>query len=368
MSDILDTLAKAESGERLGFDDGVRLFKSNDLLAIGHAADSVRRELNGDKTYYVVNRHINYTDICRNRCRFCAYSRNEGDEDAYAMSVSEIVAKAEEYYDELKFTELHIVGGLHPTLPFNYYTEMLSALSNRFSDVHLQAFTAVEIAHLADIGGFSAEECLKRLRDCGLGSLPGGGAEVFSPRVRAAVCPEKMSGDEWLRVMRTAHKLGIKSNATMLYGHIETPEERVDHLLRLRQLQDETGGFMAFIPLKFHPANTEIAHATKAISAVDDLKLISASRLILDNFEHVKVFWIMLGLKLGQVELSFGADDFDGTVVEEKITHRAGAETPEGLTVTEIKRSIEETGTRPVERDTLYREVVRDDTGIAALS
>ena len=358
-SGIADIVARVHAGERLSFADGVRLFESDDIAAIGWAADLVRRRLNGDRTYYVVNRHINYTDVCKNRCRFCAFSRSKGEPGAYTMSVSEVVERAGELYEDLRFTELHLVGGLHPTLPFRYYTEMLSALKSRFPDVHLQAFTAVEIAHIAGIGGLSVEDCLARLRDAGLGSIPGGGAEIFDPAVRERVCPEKMSGEEWLSVMRAAHKLGIKSNATMLYGHVETPEQRVDHLLRLRLLQDETGGFMSFIPLRFHPENTRLAHLARPRSGIDDLKSIAVGRLMLDNFPHVKVFWIMFGLKLAQVALSFGADDFDGTVVEEKITHRAGAQTPEGLTVADIRRLVEETGTMPVERDTLYREAAR---------
>jgi len=358
-SEIADIIEKVEAGERLSFDDGVRLFKSNDITTIGWAANLVRWRKNGNRTYYIVNRHINHTDICKNRCKFCAFSRSEGEKAAYTMSIEEIVARAEEYYADLKYTELHLVGGLHPAMPFDYYTGMLSALKERFPDVHLQAFTAVEIKHIAEIGGYSVEECLRRLKDAGLGSIPGGGAEIFAPEVRNQVCPEKMTGDEWLSVTRTAHKLGIKSNATMLYGHVERPEDRVDHMLKLRELQDETGGFMSFIPLRFHPINTDLANLARPRSGIDDLKAVAVGRLMLDNFPHVKAFWIMFGLKLAQVALSFGADDFDGTVVEEKITHRAGAETPEALTVTDIRRMIEETGTVPVERDTVYREVVR---------
>jgi aminodeoxyfutalosine synthase len=367
-SDIADIIEKVEAGQRLSFEDGVRLYNSRDLLALGWAANLVRRRKSGDKTYYIVNRHINHTDICKNRCKFCAFSRSEGEDGAYAMSLAEVLEKAESLYDDLRFTELHLVGGCHPSLPFGYYTEMLSVLRDRFPEVHIQAFTVVEIANMAEVGGFSVEECLRRLKDAGLGSIPGGGAEVFSTRARNAVCPEKMSGDEWLSVMRTAHKLGIRSNATMLYGHVETMEERVDHLLRLRELQDETGGFLTFIPLRFHPQNTELADLASNSSGVDDLKMAAVSRLMLDNFDHIKVFWIMIGIKLAQVALSFGADDFDGTVVEEKITHRAGASTPEGLTVERIQRLIRETGTVPVERNTLYKEVTRDQAGVPTIS
>lgn len=353
-SDVGNILSRALRGERLSVEDGVRLFESDDIAAIGAAANEIRTRLNGNLAYYVVNRHINYTDICKNRCRFCAFSRNEGDSDAYAMPVDQIVRQAESEWRRMRYSELHIVGGLHPTLPLSYYTDMLSSISQRISSVHIQAFTAVEIAHIAQIAGITVREALISLKDAGLGSIPGGGAEVFSPRVRSIVCPEKMPGSDWLQVMREAHSLGIKSNATMLFGHVETYRERVEHMAALRDLQDETGGFMTFIPLKFHAANTDLADLASPTSALDDLKLYSISRLMLDNIPHLKVFWIMLGLKLAQTALSFGADDFDGTVVEEKITHRAGAKTPEGLTVTGIKHLIEETGLIPTERDTVY--------------
>lgn len=269
--------------------------------------------------------------------------------------------RAEDARRDIDFTELHIVGGLHPELPFDYYLEMLGALKQIMPEVHIQGFTAVEIDHLAAISGLSVQDTLIRLRDAGLGSLPGGGAEIFSPRVRQELCPEKLPADQWLNVMRTAHGLGIRSNATMLYSHIETPEEKVDHMLRLRDLQDETQGFLAFIPLAYHSEGTELgtANGWAASSGMQDIKTIAISRLMLDNFLHIKSFWIMLGLKLAQVSLHFGADDFDGTVIEEKITHAAGAATPEALTVKDILRLIRETGTIPVERDTIYNEVRR---------
>lgn len=367
-SRVGDVLRKALDGERLTVEDGVRLFESDDIAATGAAANEIRRRLNGDLTHYVVNRHINYTDICKNRCRFCAYSRGEDDADAYAMTIEEVLRRAESQWEQIKFTELHIVGGLHPSLPLDYYTQMLSELKQRFPLVHIQAFTAVEIAHIAEIASLSVRDTLAALQYAGLGSLPGGGAEVFSARARSMICPEKMSGEKWLDVMRQAHLLGIKSNATMLYGHVETYRERVEHMIALRELQDETGGFMTFIPLKFHSANTELAELATTISSIDDLKVYAVSRLMLDNIAHIKAFWIMLGLKLAQVALSFGADDFDGTVVEEKITHRAGAVTPEGMTVADIRRLIEETGTVPVERDTVYNKVVRNAAGMPAIS
>lgn len=367
-SDVKDVLIRALDGQRLKVEDGVRLFESNDIAAIGATANELRRRQNGNATHYVVNRHINYTDICKNRCRFCAYSRDPEAPDAYAMPVEEIVLRAAREWERIKFTELHIVGGLHPTLPFSYYTQMLSALKHSFPSVHIQAFTAVEIAHIAEVAGMSVLDVLGSLKTAGLGSLPGGGAEVFSPRARSVICPEKLRGEKWLDVMRQAHSLGIKSNATMLYGHVETCQERVEHMVALRELQDTTKGFMTFIPLKFHPANTDMAALAAPMSSIDDLKMYAVSRLMLDNIPHIKAFWIMLGLKLAQVALSFGADDFDGTVVEEKITHRAGASTPEGLTVADIECLIRETGTIPVERDTIYNKVVRDEAGMPSIS
>lgn len=360
-SDIFDIVAKVEQGIRLSFEDGVRLFASNDLLALGWAANHVRRKLNGNKTFYIINRHINYTNVCVNRCRFCAFSRTKGENGAYTLSLNDIIDKAESARQDIDFTELHIVGGLHPDMPFKYYLDMLAELKTRMPNVHIQAFTAVEIQHLSKISGLTITETLSQLRDAGLGSLPGGGAEIFNQRIRDALCPDKISADIWLDIMRTAHKLGIHSNATMLYGHIETPEEKIEHMIRLRELQDETSGFLSFIPLAYHSEGSDLGAASgkKSTSGIEDLKTIAVSRLMLDNFPHVKVFWIMAGIKLAQVALSFGTDDFDGTVVEEKITHSAGAKTPEGMTVDDITRLIRETGTIPVERDTLYNEVHR---------
>lgn len=368
-SDVGDVLRRSLEGERLSVEDGVRLFQSNDIAAIGAVANLVRRQRSGDRTYYVVNRHINYTDVCKNGCRFCAFYKKPGDPTAVTMSVEEVLERASELYEEMKFTELHIVGGCNPDLPFSYYTSLLSSLKSHFPDVHLQAFTAVEIAHIAEIGGMSIRDTLKALRDAGLGSIPGGGAEVFASRVRAVLCPNKLPAERWLEVMREAHLLGIKSNATMLYGHIETDSERVQHMVNIRDLQDQTGGFLSFIPLKFHPKNTGLDPSNLRVqSAIDDLKVFAIARLMLDNVPHIKAFWIMLGTKLAQVALSFGADDFDGTVVEEHITHRAGATTPESLSVDEIRALIGETGTIPVERDTLYNEVKRDEVGLSAIS
>ena len=354
-NDLGDIREKVIDGHRLDYEDGIRLFKSSDILAIGNLANIVRERINKNRGYYIINRHINYTNICKNRCKFCAFSRNQDEEGAYQMSIKEILDNASQIIHD-NSTELHIVGGLHPELGLDYYVDMIGSIHEKFPEVHLQAFTAVEIAHFAEISGMSTYETLKKLKDAGLGSLPGGGAEVFSTDVRKELCPEKLSGDEWLNTMRTAHNLGMRSNATMLYGHIEKNEDRVNHLLKLRELQDETGGFMSFIPLAFHPKNTDLKEFSST-AGILDLKMLAIGRLMLDNFDHIKAFWIMLGIKLAQISLSFGVDDIDGTVAEERITHSAGAETPEALTVDEIKSLIEETGREPVERDTLYNRV-----------
>ncbi len=356
-SSIYDILQKAKHGERLGFEDGIRLFESNDILHMGHVANIIRERKNGNKAYYITNRHINYSNICKNRCKFCAFSRDKEEQGSYEMDMEEILEKAMSAVEE-GATELHIVGGLHPDLPFDFYLKMIHKIHEHCPDVHVQAFTAVEIEHLSQIARLSVRQTLKELKEAGLGSLPGGGAEVFSPKVREQLCPEKLSGEGWLQVMRDAHTLGLRSNATMLYGHVESSEDRNNHLLKLRELQDETGGFMSFIPLAFHPKNTELSNRPRA-TAMLDLKIISISRLMLDNFDHIKAFWVMLGIKLSQISLGFGVDDIDGTVQEEKITHAAGAETPEALSTREIINLIKEAGREPVERDTLYNPVRR---------
>ncbi len=354
-SDLRDIGGKVLDGVRLSAKDGLALFHSQDLLGIGSLANIVRERKNGQAAYFVINRHINYTNICRNRCRFCAFSCDESDEDAYTLSLDDILAKAEEM-SGVGLTEFHIVGGLNPKLPFSYYLEMLSALRERFPEVHIQAFTAVEIDFLAEISGLTVREALAELVDAGLTSLPGGGAEIFSPIVRREICPEKISGERWLEVMREAHQLGLYTNATMLYGHLENEYDWVEHLLQLRQLQDETGGFLAFIPLAFHPKHTDISWLSGA-TGYQDIKMLAISRLLLDNFPHIKAFWIMLGTKLAQVSLGFGVDDLDGTVVEEHITHAAGAETAQALSKQELIRLIVEAGRVPVERDTLYQKL-----------
>jgi aminodeoxyfutalosine synthase len=355
---------KVAAGERLSGADARDVLVSSDLIAIGALADHAGRRAVGDDVYFIANRHINHTNVCRNRCLFCAFSHDDGDADAFTLSVDEVVDKARETLTG-GITEIHIVGGEHPDLPFEYYLEMMRGLKELAPDVHIQAFTASEVAHLARISGLGVHETLTQLKAAGLGSLPGGGAEVFSGRVRDLICERKISGAEWLDVMRAAHGVGLKSNATMLYGHVETPDELADHLLRLRELQDETGGFNAFIPLSFQPANTGLSELPGP-TGFDDLRVLAAGRLVLDNFRHVKAFWINVGLKLAQVSLSFGVNDLDGTVVEEKISHAAGVETGQELTRAELVRVIRGAGRVPVERDTLYNVVRRYDDGTPA--
>jgi aminodeoxyfutalosine synthase len=343
---------KVMAQERLTREDGLTLYRTTDLLGLGYLADLVRRRLHGNKAYYIYNQHINYSNICVNGCRFCAFGKKAGDPGAYEMTLEDILAKVRERLDE-PISEIHIVGGLHPDLPFSYYLEMLQGIKALRHAVHLQAFTAVEIAHLAELAGMSVTDTLRTLKEAGLGSLPGGGAEVFSSRIRVDLCPQKLSPEGWLEVCKTAHRLGLNTNATMLYGHLETYEERVDHLMRLRETQNETGGFLTFIPLAFHPKNTQLADLSET-TGFDDLKSLAVARLMLDNFPHIKAFWVMIGPKMAQLALSFGADDIDGTVMEEKITHMAGAQTPMALTRQQLLHLIREAGCEPVERDTLY--------------
>ncbi len=349
---IRDILDKAISGKRLSKEDALELFRSDEIHIIGRVADMISTKFNSNRVYFVVNRHINPTNICINRCRFCAFSRSRGDDGAFELTIDEIIERIQEA-EGLK--EVHIVGGLHPEWPFSYYLDMLRKIKERFPEVHIKAFTAVEIDYLVRLSGLSLTETLQRLKEQGLDAMPGGGAEIFNKTVRDRLCPEKISGERWLEIHRAAHELGIKTNATMLYGHIESYEDRVDHLLRLREFQDQTGGFQAFIPLSYHPENTDIGG--RFPSGIDDLKTIAVSRLVLDNFQHIKAYWIMLGEKLSQIALLFGADDIDGTVIEEHITHAAGGKTASSMEKFEIIDIIKRTGKVPVERDALYNIV-----------
>ncbi|MFZ0634545.1 MAG: aminofutalosine synthase MqnE [Candidatus Acidiferrales bacterium] len=348
---------KVLAGERLDADEGLALYETSDLLALGWLANHVREKRHGDICYYNVNRHINPTNVCGAHCKLCAFGRDLNAPGAYTFTLDEIWERAGEGVAE-GATEFHIVGGLHPDLPFSYYLDLIRGLKQRYPHVHLKAFTMVEVGYYARIAKLSIRDTLLAMKEAGVDSLPGGGAEIFAPRVRRIICDHKVSGQMWLSIARTAHEIGLRSNATMLYGHIETPEERVDHLLQLRGLQDETGGFVTFIPLQFHPDNTGLSHVPKP-TAFDDLKAIAVSRLLLDNFDHIKAYWIMMTPRVAQVALRFGANDLDGTVVEEKIYHDAGAKTPQGLTHSELERLIRAAGRVPVERDTLYRKVDR---------
>jgi aminodeoxyfutalosine synthase len=352
-----DISEKLGSGERLSFDDGVRLFACPDLLALGWLANREREKRHDARTYYNFNIRLEATNVCVASCLFCSFARlRPGDRGSYTMSL-------EQTWDKLRdrahqpLTEIHVVNGLHPDLPFDYYLEMLRGFKRIRPGIHLKCFTAVEVAFFADLYKMSDEQVLRQLQDAGLDSLPGGGAEIFAERVRRKICHDKCGADRYLEIHRTAHALGMRTNVTMLYGHIETNEERVDHMLRARALQDESGGFQAFIPLAFHPDNNQM-RKLPAPSATDTLRVHAVSRLMLDNIPHVKAFWIATGVEVAQLSLWFGVDDLDGTVQEEKIYHMAGARTPEAMTTTAIRRLIRAAGRDPVERDTLYNVVI----------
>jgi aminodeoxyfutalosine synthase len=351
---------KVLAGERLNSDDGLVLYATGDILAIGWLANLVRERLHGDKAYFNVNRHINPTNVCVAACRLCAFGRKKDAAGAYTMALEEAFETAASGYSEA-VTEFHIVGGLHPDLPFQYFLDLISGLKQRFPQVHLKAFTMVEIAYLAKRAKLSIRETLEALKAAGVDSLPGGGAEIFADRIRHMICDHKIDGSEWLSTAKLAHQIGLRSNATMLYGHLENDEDRLDHLLKLRALQDETNGFQTFIPLAFHPEHTALEHLPKTTGMLD-IKQIAVSRLVLDNFPHIKAYWQMMTPKIAQIALRFGADDIDGTVVEEKIYHDAGATTPQGMQRKDLVRLIREAGREPIERDTLYRPVARTET------
>lgn len=350
---------KVLAGERLSFEDGVVLFTTHDLHTLGRLANHVRERLHGDKTYFNQNFHLNATNVCEASCLFCSFARlEEGMPQAYTMTLAQAMTKVEELCTP-QTTEVHIVNGLHPGLEFDYYLELLRGIKRIRPQLHIKGFTAVEIHYFADKFGMSHEETLKRLIDAGLDSMPGGGAEIFAERVRRKLCADKVNGDGWLGIHRTAHQLGLKTNCTMLYGHIETPEERVDHLLRLRALQDETGGFQTLIPLAFHHEGNRMRKLPEP-TGFDNLRTYAAGRLLLDNIPHIKAYWVMIGTKMAQISLHFGVDDIDGTVKDEKIYHMAGSDEPMALTRPELIRLIREAGRVPVERDTLYNVIAEE--------
>jgi aminodeoxyfutalosine synthase len=350
---------KVVRGERLTFEDGMRLLESPDLLAIGQMADLVRRRKNGDNAYFIVNTHVNYTNVCYLDCKLCAFGRKPGSPGSYTLSLEEI----EQKYLEMApkgFTELHIVGGVNAKLPLSYYEEMIRLAKKHMPSIHVQAFTAVEIDYMARVARISVEECLRRLVDAGLGSILGGGAEIFDPEIRKIIAGHKTDAERWFQVHETAHRMGIHTNASILYGHIEKPEHIIDHLIRLRNLQDKTGGFQAFFPFAFHPDNTALAREYSiqdTTTGYYDLKLLAVARLMLDNFPHIRAFWMMIGLKMAQVSLCFGVDDLDGTVMEEQIIHAAGSESSTMTPKEQFIAMIREAGCIPVERDTLYNVI-----------
>ena len=341
------------------FDDGLALYGSRDVLAVGWLANHVRERMHGDVTYFNVNRHINPTNVCVANCRLCAFGRKKNDAAGYTMALEEAWETAATGYSEA-VTEFHIVGGLHPDLPLEYFDDLVRGLKERFPKVHVKAFTMVEVAFFAKRYKMTIEETLVRLRAAGVDSMPGGGAEIFAERVRHIICDHKIDGEDGWRRRAWRTRSGCESNATMLYGHVENDEDRVDHMLRLRELQDETGGFQTFIPLAFHPDNTALAHIAKTTGMMD-LRQIAVGRLLLDNFAHVKSYWQMVSPEMAQISLRFGADDIDGTVIEEKIYHDAGATTPQGMRREGLVRLITEAGRVPFERDTMYRAVTRSE-------
>jgi aminodeoxyfutalosine synthase len=355
---ILDQIEnKVKGGIRLNREEGITLFNSNNLAWLGYLANIARQRMSGEYVYFNVNRHINLTNVCTARCELCAFGCDADSEKSYTMSKEKALAIAIEAAKDTDLRELHIVSGLHPDWPFEYYVDVIRGLKEALPHIHLKAFTAVEITYFSKISGKSVVDVLTELRAAGLDSMPGGGAEILSDRVRTEICPNKATSAEWLSVAKTAHGLGIRGNASMLYGHIETIEERVDHLLSLRKLQDETGGFQTFICFPFHPNNTVLGEKIKRTSVWDELKTMAISRLMLDNFKNIKAYWVMLTLPIAQLALGFGANDIDGTVSEEKIMHAAGAKSATALSKDAIIETIRETGRIPVERDSLYNVV-----------
>lgn len=350
--DYKDLIEKVHEGKRLYFEDGLRLFNCDNLNLLGHLANLVRERLHRDKAYFIRNFHINSTNICIYTCSFCSFARKPGREGGYEMSLEDVYRKVHEY-DNRVVNELHIVNGVHPKLGIDYYAEMLRGIKKIRPDLHLKTFTAVEIPHMAKRSKMTIEQALRTLKEAGMDSMPGGGAEIFHPEIREQICEDKADQELWLEVHRTAHKLGIHTTCTMLYGHIERYEHRIHHMLALRDLQDETGGFTAFIPLKFHNENNDMSDLSQT-SVVDDLKTYAVSRLMMDNIPHLKAYWIMISPEVAQLALSYGVDDIDGTVVEEKIYHMAGAKTSQEMARDELIRLIREAGRHPIERDSLY--------------
>ncbi len=352
---LLNVYEKISNGQRISRQEGIKIYKCPDPYVIAYLAHIKRKILHGKQTTYVLNQHINYTNICVNGCKFCAFSRKKDQPGAFELTIQDIKNKILENITS-PIKEIHIVGGCHPDFDLSYYIEILKTIRELRPDVTLKCFTAVEIEHIAMTSKISIKDVLIKLKQAGLDMMPGGGAEIFDPRIRNKICPEKISGDKWLEIIEIAHKLGIRSNCTMLFGHIESIEHRIDHLDRLRRLQDKTNGFVCFIPLPFLPKHSKL-NIQKSISGIEKLKTIALSRIMLDNIPHIKSYWIMLGIKLAQMALYFGANDLDGTVVEEKIGHMAGADSPNILTKNELIDMIKECDLVPVERNGLFEKV-----------
>ena len=346
---------KLESKEPLNFEDAKYLLSSEKLIKIGKLAKKIKYEKSQNKVYFVFNKHINYTNLCVSKCKFCAFYRNGDEQDAYTMEIGEIIDEIGKMPNGIK--EVHIVGGLHPKKPFSYYVDMIKTIKKNFRDINVKAFTAVEIDYFSNLEGISYKETLSILKNAGLDSMPGGGAEVFSERVRKRLYPNKIPYEKWAEVHKIAHSLDIPTNATLLFGHIETDDEIINHLFKLKKIQEESPGFLCFIPLSFHPENTPLSENIKKVDAVRELKVLALSRIILDNFPHIKAYWVMLSPKVGQIGLHFGADDIDGTIGQERVTHAAGAKSPLGLAKENMINLIKNAGFVPVERDALYNEI-----------
>jgi len=351
---LIPVFEKVLDGRRLSFEDGLKILRSRDILTIGEMASYVNEKINGKNVYFIVNLHINPTNVCIGTCKFCAFSRKKGEEGSYELTVDQILSKIQNHID-YGITEVHIVGGLHPDWNYERYIRIVKAVRDSFPRIKIQAYTAEEIDYLSRISGKTVRNVLEDLIQAGLDALPGGGAEIFDEPLREKLCPNKLSSETYLEIHRIAHKMGLKTNASILYGHVETYEHRIEHLLRLRELQDETGGFQAFISFAYHPKNTKLGG--NFTTGFDDLKMVAVARLMLDNFPHIRAFWIMMGEKLAQVSLHFGVDDLDGTVIDEEITHSAGASTGDFMPKSRLISLIRESGRIPVERDTLYNVV-----------
>lgn len=356
---LADIFEKVKANERLTFEDGVRLLKSNDIFAIGQMADLVRKRKNGDNVSFILNTHLNYTNVCYLGCKLCAFGLGPDDPNSYTLSLTKIEEKVIGL-EEKGFKEIHIVGGVNPKLPFDYYLDMIKIIKKYNPNIHVQAFTAVELDYIAKISNLTIDETLINLQQAGLGSILGGGAEIFDHEIRQIISGHKTNAKRWFEIHEITHKLGMKSNASLIYGHIEKPEHIIDHLIRLRELQDKTGGFNSFFAFSFHPDNTQLAHEyniTGETTGIYDLKILAVARLMLDNFPHIRAFWMAIGQKLAQVSLHFGVDDLDGTVMEEEIFHSAGSQASQMVPKNSFIKMIKEAGRIPVERDTLYNTI-----------